>query len=58
MSGPHSFKWLGFPPTGRPFSVKGVTAVDLAGGRMTRYSDYWDFASLLRQVGLLPATPT
>ncbi len=37
---------------------RGVTAVDLAGGRMTRYSDYWDFASLLRQVGLLPATPT
>lgn len=57
MSGTHSFEWLGFPPTGSRFSVKGVTTVDLAGGRMTRWSDYWDFATLLRQVGLLPAMP-
>jgi steroid delta-isomerase-like uncharacterized protein len=57
MSGTYSFKWLGFPPTGKRFSVRGVTAIDLAGGKIRRYSDYWDFASLLRQVGLLSPTP-
>lgn len=56
MSGTHTFEWLGFPPTGQRFSIKGLTSIDLASGRMTRYSDYWDFASLLRQVGLLPVT--
>jgi steroid delta-isomerase-like uncharacterized protein len=40
--------------TGKKFSVRGITAADLVGGKIARNSDYWDRATRLRQVGLLP----
>ena len=42
------------PATGRRFAVPGVTCVSLHGGRIGRQADYWDLATLLRQLGLLP----
>jgi steroid delta-isomerase-like uncharacterized protein len=47
------------PATGRPFSVRGVTCARLHAGGVQRQVDYWDLATVLRQIGLLspPAEP-
>jgi len=56
MSGTYSSKQPGAPPvTGRPFSIKGATIMQLRDGRISRVSDYWDSALFLRQVGSLPS---
>jgi steroid delta-isomerase-like uncharacterized protein len=55
MSGTHRGDFPGLPGTGKRFSFRGVTVVELAGGRIQRNSDYWDAATLMRQVGLLPS---
>jgi steroid delta-isomerase-like uncharacterized protein len=44
----------GFYGTGKPFAVRGVTVIELQGTKIVRDSDYWDSATILRQVGLLP----
>jgi steroid delta-isomerase-like uncharacterized protein len=41
--------------TGTQFRVRGVTVIDVHGTQISRNSDYWDLATLLREVGLLPA---
>jgi steroid delta-isomerase-like uncharacterized protein len=41
--------------TGKTFAFRGATVLELRGGRISRDSDYWDLATLLRQLGLLPA---
>jgi steroid delta-isomerase-like uncharacterized protein len=61
VKGDHAtIEWLfsatdtGFYGTGKPFSVRGVTVLDLREMKIARDSDYWDLATILRQVGLLP----
>jgi steroid delta-isomerase-like uncharacterized protein len=44
----------GIYKTGKPFAVRGVTVLDVAGEKIARNVDYWDLATLMRQVGLLP----
>ena len=41
--------------TGRTFSVRGVTVLDVRGAKISRNSDYFDLATVLRQLGLLPS---
>lgn len=36
--------------TGRRFSVRGVSVMELEGGRIRRNADYWNMADFLRQV--------
>jgi len=55
MSGTHKGDFPGMPATGKRFSVWGVTIVELQAGKIRRNSDYWDAASVMRQVGLLPS---
>jgi hypothetical protein len=43
------------PATGKRFSIRGVTILELQGDKIRRDSDYWDAATVMRQVGLLPA---
>jgi ketosteroid isomerase-like protein len=40
---------------GKRFSVRGATIVELREGKIRRCSDYFDAATFMRQVGLLPA---
>lgn len=54
MSGVHTGDWPGLPATGKRFSVRGVSVVQFKDGKIHRQSDYWDLATLLRQVGVLP----
>ena len=55
MSGTHRGDLPGMPATSKPFSVRGATALQLEDGRISRNSDYWDMATLLTQLGLMPA---
>jgi steroid delta-isomerase-like uncharacterized protein len=48
----------GLYKTGRRFSVRGVSVIDLRGGKISRNLDFYDAASIMRQVGLLPSEKT
>src|SRR5258708_4404644 len=56
MSGTHQGDWPGMPATGKRFSsVRGASILDLQVGKIRRESDYWDAATFMKQVGLLPS---
>ncbi len=56
MSGTHTGDWPGIPATGKRFSsVRGSTILELEAGKIRRESDYWDAATFMKQVGLLPS---
>ena len=46
---------VGIHGTMKVFLARGVTVLDLHGTQIARNSDYYDLATLLRQIGLLPA---
>jgi steroid delta-isomerase-like uncharacterized protein len=55
MSGTHTGDFPGMPATGKRFSsVRGSSILELEAGKIRRQSDYWDAATFMRQVGLLP----
>jgi hypothetical protein len=35
-------------------SIRGSTVIELRDGKISRVADYWDVATLLRQLGLQP----
>jgi steroid delta-isomerase-like uncharacterized protein len=45
----------GLYKTGKRFSVRGVSVIDLRGERISRNLDFYDAASIMRQIGLLPS---
>ncbi len=45
----------GLLKTGKKFSVRGVSVYEIRGGKISRYKEFYDFATVMRQVGLLPA---
>ena len=59
-----SIEWIfsgtdhGLYKTGKRFSVRGVSTIDLRSGKISRNLDYYDAASIMRQVGLLPCEKT
>jgi len=44
--------------TNKPFSVRRVTILDLKNGRISRNRDYYDAATMMKQVGVLPTPKT
>jgi len=62
--GHRSIEWIfsgtdhGLYKTGKRFFVRGVSVIDLRQGRISRNLDYYDAASIMRQVGLLPSEKT
>ena len=61
VSGGHgSIEWIfsgtdvGIFKTGKTFSVRGATVIEVRGGKISRNSDYYDAAAIMRQVGILP----
>jgi ketosteroid isomerase-like protein len=56
MSGTHERDLPGMPAAGKTFSVRGATILELRDGRITRNRDYWDLATFLKQIGLMPST--
>jgi len=56
MSGTHTGDFPGMPATGKRFSsVRGASILELEAGKIRRESDYWDTATFMKQVGLLPS---
>ena len=43
--------------TGKKFSVRGVSVIDVRDGKISRNLDFYDAATIMRQVGALPAAP-
>ena len=54
MSGTQRGDLPGLPATGKSFSVRGVSVIELAGDRIRAVRDYWDYATVLQQLGVLP----
>jgi predicted ester cyclase len=52
--GTHKGKLMRIPPTGREICVRGVSALTIKDGEITRGLYIWDTAGLLRNIGLLP----
>jgi ketosteroid isomerase-like protein len=44
--------------TGKKFSVRGVSVIDVRDGKIFRNLDFYDSATIMRQVGVLPTPPT
>ena len=40
--------------TGKSYAVRMASVVELKDGKIKRNSDYWDMASMMKQVGLMP----
>jgi steroid delta-isomerase-like uncharacterized protein len=40
--------------TRKPFSVRGVSVIEVSDGHISRNLDYYDSAAIMRQVGVLP----
>ena len=47
---------VGLYKTGKKFSVRGASVYELRGGKFAGNRDYYDSASIMRQVGVLPNT--
>ena len=45
---------VGLFKTGKKFSVRGASVYELRGGKFSSNRDYYDSASIMRQVGVLP----
>jgi steroid delta-isomerase-like uncharacterized protein len=45
----------GIHKTGKNFSVRGVSIVEIRKGKIVRYKEFYDWATAMRQLGLLPA---
>jgi steroid delta-isomerase-like uncharacterized protein len=55
MRGTHKGDLPGMPATGKRIDVRGAAVFEFTGDKIRRVSDYWDLATLLRQLGLMPS---
>ena len=44
--------------TGKKFSVRGVSVIDVRDGKISRSVDFYDSGTIMRQVGVLPTPPS
>jgi len=57
-----SIQWIltgtdkGVFKTGKPFKVRGVSIITVDHGKISRSIDYYDLATIMKQVGALPAS--
>ncbi len=56
MRGTHKGALPGMPATGKRVEVRGASVFEFEGNKIRRCSDYWDMATFLRQLGLMPST--
>ena len=55
MSGTHRGDLPGLPATGKPFTLRGSSILELSADRVGRCTDYWDMAAFLKQIGAMPS---
>ncbi len=63
IQGEHgSIEWIlsgtdkGVYKTGKPFRVRGASIITIKNGKISHSVDYYDAATIMKQVGLLPAS--
>jgi ketosteroid isomerase-like protein len=49
-------KDVGVFKTGKPFEVQGVSVIEVRGNRISHNLDYYDAATIMKQVGKLPTS--
>jgi steroid delta-isomerase-like uncharacterized protein len=54
LSGTHEGDVPGLPATHKPFSVRGANLFELTGDKIRHNRDFWDVATVMRQLGRLP----
>jgi hypothetical protein len=54
MTGTQRGGWAGVPATGRPIDVRVACVFHFEGERLVCERIYFDFATVLRQLGVLP----
>jgi len=57
VTGTQQGEFLGIPPSNQKMDLMGVSMMEVQDGKVVRNSDFWDMATLLRQIGHLPALP-
>jgi steroid delta-isomerase-like uncharacterized protein len=55
MRGTHRGDMPGMPATGKQVEVRGASILEFANDKIRRCSDYWDMATFLKQLGMMPA---
>ena len=55
MRGTHKGDLPGMPATDKRMEVRGASIFEFLGDKIRRCSDYWDMATLLKQLGLMPS---
>ena len=55
MSGTQTGDLPGIPATGKSFSIRYASIMELKDGKIRRNADYWNLVSLLQQLGLMPS---
>jgi steroid delta-isomerase-like uncharacterized protein len=59
MTGTHTHSSVpAMPATGKRFSVRGVSILELRKGKISRETEYWNLADLMQQLGLMPKAPS
>jgi steroid delta-isomerase-like uncharacterized protein len=53
MTGTHTGDLPNMPATGRKFDLRGASVFELEGDKGNACRDYWDMATLLKQLGLM-----
>jgi len=54
MRGRHDGDLPSMPATGRRVEIRGASAFEFRGDKISRCTDYWDMATLLKQLGFMP----
>lgn len=57
MTGTHTGDLPGLPATGKRISLRMAEIWELRDGKIAKASSYYDAATMLRQLGMLPSTP-
>jgi steroid delta-isomerase-like uncharacterized protein len=55
MSGTHKGDLPGLPATHKKVSIRGASVFELQGNQFRRCADYWDMATFLKQIGVMPS---
>jgi steroid delta-isomerase-like uncharacterized protein len=55
MRGTHIGDLPAMPATGKRVEVRGASIFEFSGDRIRRCADYWDTATFLKQLGLMPS---
>jgi steroid delta-isomerase-like uncharacterized protein len=58
MTGTHAGDWPGMPATGKSFSIRGASIIELRDDKIRREALYWDAVSLMQQLGFMPQVPS